>query len=405
MVDKLGVIGSTFLANCQYYGALIQIAHLGQSPISEEPAFRILRFLENKQQLSAARSLLEKHLPGNILLHLRDTSTLICKDLERQCSSDYVVPKIVDMKTEYLKYIRFLDEDFAANRQARKDGLQDDAKEKHKQYIRVFNNKGWVKFMRQKLNIHPDVDVIPGMHMEAEAASQVKRMTATAEVDTAASPVEVGPVEVSSVNTEAAGKEPVPEEQEPEQPADNEGADAYPDVARKKGQRYAAVTMLVDDTDEMEVLLFIHGVYADIKGARDQVESDLNDALTPLPIDIVDMYEWIYPVRMQWENSTMSKRVVDLEETWSNLQLRNTQLDRFDASQHNRKIKHDVSKKKEMDESVQKQLCERLQLSTAEFLKIMDTPGQGAEAIINIVKMEDEAARIAAARDLLVGGV
>jgi hypothetical protein len=397
MVDKLGVIGSTFLATCQYYGALIQIAHVGQSPTSDEPAFRILRFLENKQQLSGARALLEKNLPGNILLHLRDTSTLICKDLDRQCSGDYVVPKINQLKTDYLNYVRFLDEDFAANRQARKEGHQDDAKEKHKQYIRVFNNKGWVKFMRKKLDIHPDVDVIPGMHSEAEAASQVKRMAAANAVDTTDAPATD---EQASQDTSAPAVDSASNDNN-EVAGETGEADAYPDVARKKGQRFAAVSMLVDDTDEMEVLLFIHGVYADAKSARDQVESDLNDALNPLPIDIVDMYEWIFPVRMQWENSTMSKRVVDLEETWSNLQLRNTQLDRFEASQHNRKIKHDVSKKKEMDESVQRQLCERLQLSTAEFLKIMDTPGQGAEAIINIVKIEDEPARLAAARSLL----
>jgi hypothetical protein len=404
MTEKLGVIGDTFLANCQYYGVLLQIAHEGQNPTSDEPAFRLLRFLDTKASLNPARALLEKHLghTGNILLHMRDTSTLICKNLDRQTSADYVLPQIDNIKKNFTDYIRFLDEDFASNRQARKEGNQDEAREKHKQYIRVFNNKGWVKYMRKKLNIHPDVDVIPGMHTEAEVASLHKRQEEAAAANTAVENAD-GAATNDAKEIAQTTETPVKETDDENEVAEIEAAEgnAYPDVARKKGQRFAAVSMIMDDGDDMEVLLFVHGVYADLKSARDQVENDLNDALNPLPIDIIDMYEWVYPVRMNWENNTLSKRVVEMEESWSNMQLSNTQMERFDAVQHNRKLKHDISKKKGMDASVKQQLCERLALTDSEFMQILDTPEQGADAIIRVVKIEDEAERTQAVRALL----
>lgn len=373
MSATLGRITDTFSFACQFHGVFLQIAHRGQQPSSEEPAFRLLRFVDRKADVPAALRLLETKLQGtgNILFQNHNDTTLICENLDRQTSADYVLPKINQIKEDYLHYIQFLDEDFAENRRIRREGLQEEARQRQAEYISRYNKKGWIKFMRARQNIHPEVDVIPGMHLEAEVQSRVKQ------------------------------PQKETEEHEAEQ-TEHAEAGEYPDAARKKGQRYAAVSMLIDDSESMEVLLFVHAVYGDLQAAKDHVESELNDMLHPLPIDVVDMYEWIFPVRMQWENNHLSQRVADLQESWNNMELGNTQLERLEAAKKNRKIKQDVLKKKDMDASVQAQISEHLGITGDQLMSILDRPDLGAEAVIRWVQIDNvEERRAAVAAALL----
>ncbi len=362
MSAALGLIKDSFSPACKFHGVFLQIGHKGQNPVSEQPAFRLLRFVNNKVDVPSASDLLASKLPGNILFQAHNQSTLICRDLERQTSAEYVLNKTAAIKDAYLQYIKFLDEDFAENRKARREGDQEAARTRHHEYMQQYNDKGWVKFMRAQQKIHPDVQVVPGMHAEAEAQSQ-----------------RLHPVEA-----------------EAEQPEKED--ETYPEAARKKGQRYAAVSMLLDDSEDMEVLLFVHAVYSDMAVAKEHVEHELSEMLHPLPIDVVDMYEWIYPVQMRWEDNHLSKRVTELDETWNNQELGNTQMERFEAVQKNRKLKHDILKKKEMDASVQAQIAEHLGLESDELLRILDNPAYGAEAVIKWAQMDDVAERQALAR-------
>ena len=106
-VDTLGVVGETFGGPTGFYGALIQIAHQGQEPKCQEPAIRILRFTESKRDmLLAQRKLMHKlQGTGNILHHMRDSTTLVCKDLERQVDPNYVLPKTAKLKQDFLDFI------------------------------------------------------------------------------------------------------------------------------------------------------------------------------------------------------------------------------------------------------------------------------------------------------------
>jgi hypothetical protein len=101
------------------------------------------------------------------------------------------------------------------------------------------------------------------------------------------------------------------------------------------------------------------------------------------------MYEWIYPVRMQWNNSHLSSRVTGLEETWANDELKETQEDRSSAVMRNRDLKQAVAKKKEMKESVQKEICERLWLTPEQLLAIVDDKSLGAQPIMDLCKIDD----------------
>ena len=166
-----------------------------------------------------------------------------------------------------------------------------------------------------------------------------------------------------------------------------------PEPLKNRTQRFAAISFLLCDTDKMECLLFIHGVFGSEDEAKDYTVNTLNDMVYPLPVEVVDMYEWCYPIRMTWENNASSKRVVGLDETCAELLLQESQQQRLEALRHNQNIKEETRKKKEMHQEVQKQICERLQLDDAQFTSILEHPDLGTNEIIRICKIEDEAER------------
>ncbi|NDD64289.1 MAG: hypothetical protein EBZ36_09970 [Acidobacteria bacterium] len=175
----------------------------------------------------------------------------------------------------------------------------------------------------------------------------------------------------------------------------------FPENARQSGQRFAAVSYILDESDEMEMLLYIHAVFSSEKMAKACVVDELNDKLYPLPVDVVDMYQWIYPLRMTWENNSLSSRVDGLEETCAETMLQDSQAKRREAAEHNRTLKEEARKKKKMDAEVQRQLCERLGISAREFTDIIENEEMGTTSIIQLCKIEDDAERMAGVRALL----
>ena len=384
MTERLGLVGNTFNCSAEFHGVLLQIGHKGQEPKCDEPAFRLLRFTSDRRDMAASMNKLHEKLPGsgNILYHLRESATLICQSLDRQVDASYVVPKTNALKQAYLDFVAFKDTDYALSHQERREGNQDGARERQAQFINAFNAKGWVKYMRNKLKIDDSIQIIPGMHGEAEVQSKMLRSTKAASSDFS-SPVN------NEVNNDVTDDDASNVDRDDDDTADEEGANAFPPAARKKGQAYAAVSMIMDDSDDMEMLLYVHAVYPNMKAAKDHVKGELGEILHPLPVDVVDMYEWIYPVRMQWNNSHLSSRVTGLEETWANDELKETQEDRSSAVMRNRDLKQAVAKKKEMKESVQKEICERLWLTPEQLLAIVDDKRLGAQPVMDLCKIDD----------------
>ena len=376
--EELGILGSTYGGPSEFYGAFIQIAHEGQEPSCHEPAFRILRFVDSKKDAAKAQRRLEQELSGtgNILLQMRNNPTLICKDLDRQVSADYVLPKMHAMKTAFLEHIRFVDQDFVANRKDRMEGRQEEAKKRQDEYIQKYQSKGWVKFMRKTYNIRDDVEVIPGSHSEAE--EQSKKLN----------------------ESEQKVVEEVDEDEEDDGAKDDDFP-PFPEAAKRPAQKFAAISYILDDDDDMEVLLFIHGVFGTAEQAKTFVTDTLNDMIYPLPVEVVDLYDWIYPVRMTWENNSTSQRVDGLEETCAEVLLQETQGQRREAVEHNRKIKEEATKKKEMHAEVQKELCARLEITNEQFTAILENKQLGTDAIISVCKIEDETKRRSKVQEIL----
>lgn len=370
--ESLGMLETTYGGPSEFFGAFIQIGHEGQQPTSKEPAFRILRFVESKKDVAKVQRKLQAELEGtgNILLQLRNAPTLICKNLDRQVSAEHVLPKIEQMKTDFLAHIRSMDEDFVSNRRDRMEGNQEAAKARQDAYIANYQTKGWVQFMRSEYKIREDVEIVPGMHTEAEEQSKQLNQRDG-----------IAPEAAAADEAESDGEE------ESEFPS-------VPEALKKRSQRYAAISFLLDDTADMECLLFIHAVYGSEEEAKAHVNDTLNDMLYPLPVEVVDMCEWCFPIRMTWENNASSNRVEGLEETCAEVQLQETQQQRLEALKHNRRIKDETRKKKEMDAEVQKQICERLHVTDEQFTSILDHKEYGTNEIIRICKIEDEPARL-----------
>ena len=134
----------------------------------------LIGFVESKKDVAKVQRKLQADLEGtgNILLQLRNAPTLICKNLDRQVSAEHVLPKIQQMKTDFLAHIRSMDEDFVSNRRDRMEGNQEAAKARQDAYIANYQTKGWVQFMRSEYKIREDVEIVPGMHTEAEEQSK-----------------------------------------------------------------------------------------------------------------------------------------------------------------------------------------------------------------------------------------
>jgi hypothetical protein len=101
----------------------------------------------------------------------------------------------------------------------------------------------------------------------------------------------------------------------------------------------------------------------------------------------------------------LSKQITDLEETWHNEELGNTQMERSEAAKKNRKLKQDILKKKEMDASVQQQVAEHLGITGDQLMIIMDAPDFGAKAVIawaQINNSEERSQKVQAALETLL---
>lgn len=424
--DELGKLPDTFGGPSKFHGVFIQIAHEGQEPKSDEPGFRILRFCDSKQDFQKSRKALSRKLAGtgNILYHTHNGTTLICKDLDRQVDPGHVTARTHELKEQCINFAHFRDEDWVRNRLARRSGKQDEARKMQDEFIDRYNQKGWVKLMRRRLKIAPEVRVVPGMHHEAEEET---RKLAEAAASAAAAPAAEESEEAKAIR---ATLEQAVKTIKPPEPAaaaaaaaaddgddgDGDGDDgdeedeferahALPDGVRRRGQLYAAVSFVVEDGDDLETLLFIHGVYASEEAANEHMMSDLNTAMWPMTVNVVNVGEWIQPVQMLWNDSMLSKRVEGLTETNAMMLAQKNQEERAEAIKRSRQLKGEVERKKNkaMDESVVKGLCDRLKLSSKQLAAIMDAKDYGTDAVIALCNEKDEAKRAARIHDMLSG--
>jgi hypothetical protein len=446
----LGHLGSAISAYEDWYSALIQIGHDDDgpegnrhSPTCPEPVLRILKICKTSREARDSKIKLQKQLKGHIFEHKKHLVsndnirmpgfTLICKTLKRQCDSDYVWSTKATIEQQFWAHDKYIDDEFVSSMLRRNEGKRDEAIEEHRAYIRRYNKKGWVRFMRGELHIPKSITVIPGMHKEAEVMAKNLRHKGTKppkilgeeESDEEEEKlitkknsseekeeVDLGSEEEEEVDLGSGAEE---EEEEEEEVDLGSGADEeeeeevgekedeekakkeevnlkFPASCRTRGQRYAAISFIMSDAKDMELLLYIHAVYPSKEAAQEDVTNNLDDRLKPLPIDVVDMYALVYPVRMLWEGSAMSERVVGMVETWAgDVRLGETQSKRLKATEGNRELKKDVVRRQNKEQRIIEAINERLDIT-------QDVQDQlfshfGSDKIKALCAIEDDDAR------------
>jgi len=175
--EGLGKATNSYDLSTQYYGVFLQLAHKDLDPKCDIPSYRLVHVVYKKSEMKKALRMVEKMMAndGWVLFHARGTTTLIPLTKERLQSPDYVRRKVAQLRQEYVDWIRFLDVDFRRNQKLRRSGKQDEARAEHDKFLDEYNARGWVKLMRAKHKIHPDIKICPGMHMEAISQTKVLR--------------------------------------------------------------------------------------------------------------------------------------------------------------------------------------------------------------------------------------
>ena len=131
------------------------------------------------------------------------------------------------------------------------NGEQEQAKVLQDQFIKEYQDLGWVKHMRSVHNIREDVEIVPGMR---EAEEQSKRLN---ERDSAACTAP-GAKEAAAAEQESDGDDSAGEDDD---------FPPFPKALKKKGQRYASISYILDKSDDMECLFFIHGIFGSFEEA------------------------------------------------------------------------------------------------------------------------------------------
>lgn len=249
---------------------LLNIAHRNQIPKSKVPAFRICGAFENIDRLKrhvASVGGAPSYGNANLLKADAHKKFLICSSLEKQQNSNYVMKKIDEITTRYVSTINFHNEEFKQNKESRKQG-----KTGLSQKERMGKKVSSRKLLMDK------------MFEESSAKG-------------------------------------------------NETGEVMRNAEVRK-QAVAVVSIIEDPTpaalnglEDPEPVVIIWGCFEDDKQAKHYIYNTASKKVKDLMLDIVNMYEWIYPYEV-------SKRVEEIEE-----EHRNPTLDKMMKSRKQQKAK------------------------------------------------------------------
>lgn len=434
---NLGRIKDEFTPDPEWYSVMFQITHQGQEPSCSEPGFRILRFTKNAKEHRIVTKLLSMKMEnqGYIFSLMRDQPILICKDLERQQDVNHVLPKEAEIRTKYIEYIRAVDKDFIDHHDTRFKGDGELARANQQVFIKAYNKKGWVKYMRKELGIDERVEVVPGNNIEAEEQTKAIRehekklaeqgddddddeVEEDDEEDVDVEAAEEELLEQERARKAAAGEED--DEEDEEEDSDDEdkeydvndledtdlmdglmSAPPLDDRLKAPNQAYATISYIIEDGVDMEVLVFFHGVYGSSEEAKRSAKDELDIPCDPLRVEVVDLYEWIYPLRMEWNRNKTSKRVVGLEETYSRDDLAEAQNERSKHNVESRSLRREARKKKKMQSDAKGAVTKMLGITDEQLMRMLEHPDIGAEGVAALARLQDEGARNAQTAKLI----
>jgi hypothetical protein len=337
-----------------FYGVFLQVAHVDNNPKSEEPMYRVLRFIHQKETIEKAQAFIAKRMSnqGNIIFVRYGEPILIAKSQELQMDNEYITRRTQEIEEGWMAAFddnQLRHEKFREYRKTKKD---DAALAIHTNYAAKYNTFGWVKYMKSKVGF-TDADVLePGVRCEAP-------------------PDEDGTTDF-----------------------EDEDVDLHllPDRITASDQKHLAVSVLVTEDDSMETVLYIHDVMPDIRieneDARTSFESKMNSLgmfCTPLPIDVVDVGVWNMPIRDLW---TLQPD----EQSWTDGELNTLQKQRVVDARKQDREKATLLERERQTELAIRDLARVAELDF-ELVKHMCKTPKGAEELTHAVKLASKGSR------------
>jgi hypothetical protein len=444
--EKLGQVSDVYSPHRNFTHVLLQVAHQEQQVRSVAPAFRIVRFAKNERTRRLATRLIEGKTGIKVGALQRNGFALICRRKEDQAepTASHTQDKIRQISNHFIEESWLSDMEFMASRYYR--SVQGDtglARKMQDAFIRNYNTRSWVQYMRRRHKVHEDVTVVPGAHREAETQSQQLRAKARKEkkkaeivarrhtdqpTDKEAEP-ECDKTEpeddiLTDAQLDAMAEEELLKELDAEDTRDtspdkdeetgttdddmqmtverigqNAMKELPPDLLHND-QKFATISFLMERGPDMECLVMVHGMYRTLEEAENHLPTVDRD-LSPMQVHVVELGQWIFPLDMLWENSHLSDRVEGLKESSADPRVKINQDGRADAVKSTRKLRGDITRRKEMDERVREQLCERMGMTDEQLMAILDDAQLGTDAVISVCKIENDEQRLEEAQRIL----
>lgn len=355
-------------AASRYSTSLLQIAHKQQSPTCNEPAFRILGMARNAREHAAFVARAQEQLQGrgNIFAHSEGSATLLCKSMERQVDATYVTPRLAELQQQQLDFKHKLDDEYETSRQAKKDGNIETAQLLADEMVAEHNERGWVKMMRDRTGIKPDAMVLPGQHQVTEQDREQL----------------------------FSGSTPLTFKGDP-------GEAALPDGLRVKQQQFAAISFVVSDDEDMEVALWIYGVFETLEAAKQAAQHHIAPQTPVMSVHVVDVGEWIYPVQMLWvdpETAEGTAVATNFERVFTDPQIQRINDDRRRQYKQSLEQMHEIKNKQSrpIDPGARDELSVRLGITVEQFDALAASDG-GSDTIVRLASIDGVTKRAAAA--------
>ena len=182
---------------------------------------------------------------------------------------------------------------------------------------------------------------------------------------------------------------------------------ALPDGLRIKQQQFAAIAFVVSDDEDMEVALWIYGVFETLEAAKQAAQHQLAPQTPVMSVHVVDVGEWIYPVQMLWVDpeTTESRSVApNFERLFTDPQIQRLNDDRRrqykQSLEQLREIK--MKESRPIEAGARDELSARLGITGEQFDALAASEG-GSDTIVRLASIDGAAKRAEAAAGAVAG--
>lgn len=332
-----------------FYGCFYQVAHIEGSPRSDDPAFRLLRFVQSQEGFDKVVDHLRSGCMeglGNVYFARCGHPVVLAHSEADQCNGEYIARRAREIEAGFIREVEAKDAQFELLKKLRLDDRQEEVSEVLDAADASHNQKGWVKSMKKRANIDRPVHV-----------------------------GEVNPPLPAAEDTSGMENDPY----------------RLPPGVTAETQRLAAVSYAISPEDSMEVLLKVWAVYPDDADMQAKLML-IGKKAEPFSVHVVDVGQWHFPVQQSW-CPTVEKRFYENQKIQAMVDER--QRDHQACMEHIEEQK----RHRELHEQSVRALADRTGVKPDEATAICETQ-RGADALASAAAISDAANREDAVEEL-----